>query len=378
MHGDLGDTDEENLLQESPRKGPAMHFTKARVSLVAAGCFALVACVAIAKSSSTGSTPADASKPHTARSVLESDELAVAATDNVMTAGRMLVDESQRGLVLSKARQYFQDLTAVVQKKDPRGLAALEQVHMTDEQKGAMIRSLASMTDPRVQRLGLYVAQAVRKSPSDDPADIERSVKDVLTPHMEEIRRLQEEHRLEPLRELMSGVPQSNWHLDLDAGQIGVLKTFGDNWELRISAPSEERRRLQETTETDSLQAIKETESPLKKADKGFAIIKMISDQALVVLNIVKQCAAMFGKDLNVNTWITSAIGAADFVFGLVSCELDGAAESMDTVQMAICPLESSSAGVSAMRWMLGFAGILPDNKPENGHTGNHAGEPTT
>lgn len=375
MHEDMGDTDEEQLLGRPFARFSPSGFTKTRVAALT-GCLALAACLALTATSWQHADAADVQQPHTARSVLESDELADAATDNVMKSGRMLIQESQREHVRSKTRQYFRDLTEGLQKKDPEGLGVLEKIRMSDEQKGAVVRSLASLTDPRVQRLGLYVAKAVRESPTGDQADIERRVKDTLSPHIEEIRQLEEDFHLQPLRELMGGGGLlKDWHLDLDPGRIQVLKTFGDDWKLKIAsstpavgqAAEAGARRLQDTSATAS---------PLHRADEAFAIIKMIFDQARTVLGIVRQAAPMFGKDLNVNTWITSAIGIADFLFETVSCELDGADQGMKPVQMAICPLASSSAGMDAMRWMLGFVGILPDNIPEDGHTGNHAGEP--
>merc|ERR1711972_1259812 len=89
------------------------------------------------------------------------------------------------------------------------------------------------LSDPRVQRLGLTVAQAIRESPFKGRDEVRRHIEESLHPHRLEIRKLRDELIPAELRD-----PDDEgyeWDLTLDPKNIHVMQTVSDEWLLELS-----------------------------------------------------------------------------------------------------------------------------------------------
>lgn len=374
-------SDEELLALEGQRqhKGPSVRLVPVLLGTTALlGCAFLVVCNAVWSHGQVATVhPAS---PTSARALLESSELAEVVADNVMKQSGTGLSPSDRAHVRGLALQKFQNVSSQFRVFDPAGSQVLDEISIDGEQRKATLRLLQSLSDPRMQRMSLLVAHAVRDSPSQDPAMMERHLSETLAPHEAEIRELMDVIRPQPLSDMLG----EDMHLKLDSDHIRILKSFGDGWDMQITATAAiappaavpESRRLQTivlattTVAASSDTAVASaTASPLYSANKAFSILKMIFDQCRVVLDIIKSSARLFNHDLNVNPWLTSAFGMADAIFAATSCELDGAARNMNTMKMASCPLEVASAASDAIRWLLAKYHMIkyPGNTTEAG-----------
>lgn len=335
---------EEELLTPRNRQQPN---TRMRLVLAGLGAMALAACAYLVATNVSPNATDTTATHMSARALLESDELAEAITDNIMKSGASVSAAMSREDVKATAARKLMDVSHQSHVHDPDGSAALDRVSFDTEQRDAALRVLRSLSDPRVQRLSLIVAHTVRDSASEDSSVIERRLSEALDPHKADIRELMEVISPDSLSE-MAG---KDWHPQLDSDRIKFMKTFGDGWDMQISArvpaaaPEGESRRLDAVAATSTM-------SPLYNANRAFSILRMIFDQCRVIIDIIRPAARLFGHDMHTNPWLTSAFGMADAVFAGVSCELDGMAHDMDTMKMASCPLQVASAASDALRWI--------------------------
>lgn len=369
-------TSDEELLSDS-RDVEASTMSRRQSVLLALGSLALLGCVTMTYSlwapmptSDRKNAPIPAA--HTARTLMESEDFAELATSNIMRARSDYYGPSDRARVRAQVNEGIAHARKLL-TNNPHASSTLDSVRLSAEERGAVFKVLGHITDPRVQRLGLHVAHAVQSSPSENPAIMKEHIIKSMQQDLPEVRKLSNEIIPAQVRHLWASSAQ-DWDMDLNAEKVRILKSFGKTWEERLN-PSRTH-----TQQPRRLQVYASTTAPtggaaLVKSEEALGIVTAVVDQLRAMWDIMRPMAKIFGKDINMNVWATSGVGAGAAVFKLVSCALDGVADGYNMVELASCPLQVGSEGMDAIRGMLAMMGVLGDNNPKNGEQGAHNGE---
>eukprot|EP00448_Togula_jolla_P007336 CAMPEP_0170601748 /NCGR_PEP_ID=MMETSP0224-20130122/18024_1 /TAXON_ID=285029 /ORGANISM="Togula jolla, Strain CCCM 725" /LENGTH=416 /DNA_ID=CAMNT_0010926543 /DNA_START=51 /DNA_END=1302 /DNA_ORIENTATION=- len=356
-----GSTSDSALLSERPSCVPLSY---RRLGLAVVGIAALVSCGVFAVQGQSGASGVSGIS---GRMLFEDSQLHEVATDNIMNVGLRHghLAPADRKLVRATVEESFQNIS-----RAPGNAESLGLVRLNEEQKGAVLHMMRYLSDPRVQRIGLEVSHAVRDSGSEHPEALKRAIAERLRPHLGEMSRLHQEAIPAVLRQFTDN--GHGWEAILEPRRVQLSKTFGDEWDSKISSssPAQAPRSLEELEESHGF-----SEASRAKARKGkqvTGIIAAILEETRFLLDILRSMSKMWkDKDLNVPPLITSAIGFADTFFGFVSCELDAITDS-SSVEGVSCPLQEGTQGMDAMREFFALIGLLGDNKASNGRQGNH------
>mmetsp|Transcript_11388 Transcript_11388/g.25297 ORF Transcript_11388/g.25297 Transcript_11388/m.25297 type:complete len:460 (-) Transcript_11388:55-1434(-) len=169
-----------------------------------------------------------------ARALFESEKLHEVATDNLMEVGRAFFRPDDRPLVQAAVGDGFRNLTAGLWAHSPQAAQALDRIWLREEQQAAALDMMRAMGDPRVQSLGLCVAQAIHESKADDE-DIQQHVDMHLQARLQEVRKLQDE--LIP-KQIRAGRQQKGhrWTSAVDPASVVVMASVSDKWDRQINA----------------------------------------------------------------------------------------------------------------------------------------------
>lgn len=152
---------------------PAARWIPRRPWVLALGAAALLGCVGLAAQGLASGGAQDAPPPQhiSARMLFEDPEVKEVATAQVMRAGNGVLGPEDESLVRKHVHEGFSRFADEVRTLDPATYRILEEVQLDPEQRRAVLRAMSLATDPRVQRLGLEVANAVRESGKTEDND---------------------------------------------------------------------------------------------------------------------------------------------------------------------------------------------------------------
>jgi hypothetical protein len=369
------------------------------------GAAALIGCGAAVTLKSAPAAEVHPQKKFTARMLFESDHIHEAAAQNVLNTHRKLPRAVKSEQEVKKiVGETFRNIIESMKANDPETFAALEKAELSEEQHHGVAHILSSLKDPRMVKLGVDTATALREANSEDKAAQAKSVYDKLMPRKEELKALYNEIVPKHMQYVLKYKPGDGFENMLQKDNVKLLKTVGGSYYDQFSEPEKSiaatNRRLQVTAApTQMAYALNSANpgvspaypvpatapehswqqhvtKPYKKAEEAIGIVSTAAAEADAMLRIIKPVCKEFNKNLHVSPVVTSAIGVADFALQTVDCELDAIADS-NMVEGMGCPVMSSSAAFDAGREVFTVLGLLGDNNPKNGKQGNHAGDPT-
>jgi hypothetical protein len=291
-----------------------------------------------------------------ARQLFESAEVHEVAAENLLQVGkrRRLLEgrpDDRKGLQVAVAAG-FRKISAQLEVRAPALAGDLDRLQLSELQKDAVVDSMRLISMPEVQSIGLVVARAIRDSGCIFPECVRQHVEAKLRPRLTEIRRLREELVPVSLRQLWGGRHQ--WDLTLDPANIRSLESVngkfaGDGEGLEVIPLGSSGRHH------------------LSPAERSSVVSGGIMEEARALMDAVKLCARMVGRELDVSPWATSLGGTwMNFGLNLESCGHD-AGENV-TIHFAkefFCPLKFGAQGLDALR----AAAVMPaeESRPD-GH----------
>jgi len=295
--------------------------------------------------------PVDAWKPPpklapthlTARTLLESGELADVATDQLMAVGHDSLTSEDRHMVRAVAGAGFGNISLMIQNREPVTARQLSSFQLTEEQKLSVLGVVRHMGDPRVQRVGRELTRALRDfldaSATDNRADMESHIRRALQPRLSELRQLRDEVLTAPLRQAGSTATGDastlggRWGVAINTERMRVVKTFSNKWKLEF-----DMSRPQRSTQAVSRRLQREEDSKL------YGVAGGVAEQARVLLDQLQAVLGQFGIDTEVPGWITSLDGTSKpFLSELLACVKDSIG---DAALMITCPMKFASAGI--------------------------------
>jgi len=207
----------------------------------------------------------------------------------------------------------------------PEVASTLQLVQLSEEDKDAVLRSLRLISDPRVQKIGLEVARAIRGSASSNRDIVKRRIEERLQPQLREILELRQELVPSTLRRLWG--EGHTWDMTLDPENVMVMERVSDEFE----------------TSYDPRTAVNASE-------KDFGLYGGVLGEARALLDVMRACMRLFSSDLKVPEWATSLGGNMEISAELLSCELDPITDSrMNFMKALFCPLKFGTQGMDAL-----------------------------
>jgi len=292
-----------------------------------------------------------------ARMLLGSAELHEVATENVIKVSRGLLGSFDRPLVLSAVARGFGLVDEQLAKDAPMAAGELEMLHLTESQKDLVMHCMQLLSDPRVQRIGLNVAQAIRDSPSKDREDLRHHIEESLHPRAEEIRRLRDELVPAELRDPDADGEGYEWELTLDPANVHTMAAVSDEWRREIDSP-EERRLSPASTAIGEVSGSVYVIPPADQLQKARSISAGVAEEARALLDILDLCMRIFGRGSILSLGSQPLVRALDSGSeSSVSCHLDsGEGAKVNLTKAVLCPLKFGSLGIDAMRAELDVA----------------------
>jgi len=216
--------------------------------LYAAGGALGVACLlgVVALVALPGTQPVQPAAPLTVRALLEGQELAEVATDNVLAMGGNELAALGRDQVRAHVARGLQNISQTIRNRYPEAHEQLSKLQLSGAQKDATFHALRKYGDARMVGLTHDVAEAVRASSMEGTSreETQRRLAEKLRPRIAEMRQLSEEMFPGSSQQLsinMDRVPElNNWHakLQVDLGHATGrrLATAGELGGLRAQA----------------------------------------------------------------------------------------------------------------------------------------------
>lgn len=293
--------------------------------------------------SSLGSSGARPGRRHSARMLLESSELADMATEQIMKTGHTVLKEHHYFTVRKLVAGGFRNLTSFIQQNKPTVYRQLTQLHLTDEQKAALLNQVHMTGDPRMQSIGRDIAYAVIQGRGQGREAVTRQLSQKLQPRLAEIRQLHEEF----LPSALGGGhhEDSNFEMNIDFNNMHLLQSFdhsGGSMEVDMSRPEAGS----ETLPSRRLNA----QAALLNTEESLGVIHGVIEQARIILDQMDDLSGVFGNTAiaaAIPDWSRSLVGFLDLTSGLVTCLIDGLGNP--TLQM-MCPMRYASSAMDMFR----------------------------
>lgn len=395
---DVGFLDVES--QDEASRGRGLRITMRHIVAAVAGVAAVGTCGVVMRQSAPA--PVEEKPMLTARSLFESPAIHDVATDNVMNIkARIPQTGKHRDEVRELVAKTFKDIVEKMQEQSPEHYKALNSVALSQEHHDGAVHMMRLLRDPRMMQIGLDTAKAIQETNSDDENILRAAIIDKLKARGDDIRNIYKEMPQEAHAVATSNVGDGFKSI-FAKHKLGSLKTLKGKFYDQFTTPTTmvaDRRLLPyrnvaaaatanptyaQPTAMSYAQAAQQphehswqqhVSKPYQTAEEVLGIVDTAVDEANALIRIVSPLEKIFpgGHDLNIPPIVTSSIGGADALLKTVDCELDAVADG--NMEEGIgCPMMSASAAMDMCREPLTLLGILGDNKPGNGHQGNHAG----
>jgi len=360
--GQVSSDDSELLLNSREmRPGSGNH----RAKYVMAGLVTLVACAILTKvhlldnsqvpisDDDTGDdghkvafTPpapaARAAQSMTARALLESEDLADVATDQILNIGHESLDYSHRTAIRALVVQGFRNVTLGMQTEDPEGYKKFSEMQLTGEQGHAVLHALTQMLSPKVMNVGIQMARGIQQGKDQGKEGARRMLMEKLQPKLPQIASLRDQVIPPVLRQ--DEDPSKKWSMVIEPSHLYVMKTFPSKWKVEFemgrsddkAAATHERRLVS---------------GPLLKTEQAFGIMGAIMEQARIVLDMINFVNPSFKNTFQVPKVVTGVVGGVDMVANLLPCLLDGFGGSNPQL-LLLCPFRFASAASDLFKLM--------------------------
>jgi len=326
--------------------------------LSAAGSAALVACALVAAvRGRTASNAHGALQAHRAKQVdyvglscdyreipvcpawdlFSNPEVHEVATENILRVGHQLLGPTDRQTVMAAVATGFKNISSQLQSRAPLVAGELTMLQLTEQEKDAVLSSLRLLSDSRVQVLGRNVAQAIRDCGSPDRDYVRSCIETAMQPRLTEITDLRREVVPKGLRQLW-GVG-NKWDMTLDPENILAMQTSHGGRFAAVSASLQD------------IYAMGTTNRPTTLSEKNYGIKGGVIEEGRALLDIIKLCTRLTGKELKVPSWAGSLTGNVDLRAEPLSCELDTTkASSVNFMKALFCALKFGTQGLDALR----------------------------
>lgn len=323
------------------------------------GLFSLAACVIVLSTGFRREILEDVGVPPrlTARALLENPRTHQVVTDSLMRSSRgALHSHADRLEVHALVATGFRNISRRLLELAPEQAKVLDSVQLSEDQRDAVLRMVRLSSDPRVQSLGLTVAKAIQEGPEGDREGMKLHIMQKLQSRSEEMRRLHDELIPETLRSA-SPMSEHDWDLTLNANNVRVMKTFGESWnvDFEASVPTVSHQKLAERRLTAMVPS-GPTVSPIAISARTLGIIGGVLEEGRLVVDELGVLFRLFGKDVNIPSWLIESVGAADVATELATCELQNAEEGFSIGRAVLCLPKLGTQGVDALQFALHHA----------------------
>mmetsp|Transcript_123821 Transcript_123821/g.361531 ORF Transcript_123821/g.361531 Transcript_123821/m.361531 type:complete len:412 (-) Transcript_123821:219-1454(-) len=269
-----------------------------------------------------------------APSLLRMPEVHEVASQNIMKLGWRMLGPQHSPVVKTLVRSCFENVSLQLEHHAQQVARELDMVRVTGSQKDAMLNSLRLLGDPRVESIGLDIAEALRSTFHHGAADEAQRPDDsvVIASLNELLQRFELGALSEDLalaRLLWSEGRQ--WDLSLEFEHFRSMAGMSSRWHgILEEAPKQKAEPAWGITAV----AVEE--------DTRLAIIAGAVVQARVLLDILKVRARSA-----VPFWVTSLSGYLGVSQKDISCDLN---ESHAVLNSFACPLKFGIQGMDALR----------------------------
>mmetsp|Transcript_41063 Transcript_41063/g.89714 ORF Transcript_41063/g.89714 Transcript_41063/m.89714 type:complete len:301 (-) Transcript_41063:301-1203(-) len=198
--------------------------------------------------------------------LFESPEAHDIATNQLMEVHKQCGDLADRNEVRTSVQSGFQRMGRRLLEAKPE----LARVRLQTAEKDGLLHMLRFLSDRRLQRLGLHVANTVERSRCASEGCLQAEIERELQEHAPKLRRLYEEVVPEAVR-----APHP-WSRLLHPKRIRIMRSFGVRWHDLISDPLSAqplRRRLKESSSRRSTRQKKPLLSP-REVDEAVAFVE--------------------------------------------------------------------------------------------------------
>lgn len=267
-----------------------------------------------------------------APSLLLMDEVHELAAKNVLRVGHRILGPQHAPIAKRIVGDCFRNVSSLLERHARQVARELDTVRVTHTQKDAMLNSLRLLGDPRIEGVGLDIAEAISQighssaetgAPSMSANDISVALGDMLQRF--ELGSLREE--LELARLLWSEGRQ--WDLTLEPEYLASMGRLDGRWHSIIAEASDVEPKWD-----GALVAVQE--------DLRAAIVAGALVQARVLLDVMKVRARSA-----VPSWVTSQSSYLGIDRRDVVCELQGEHAALNRLA---CPLKFGVQGMDALR----------------------------
>jgi hypothetical protein len=274
-----------------------------------------------------------------AGALFENPEVHEAAAANLMAVGRHgFLAAEDWSTVKAAVVAGFRRIDDELSKKAPEASRRLGLIQLSEEQKDAVLSSMRLLSERRVQNIGFEVGQAIRESRSTDREVLRRRIEARLQPRLPELLRLREELMPEPLRELWA--TDHHWDMTLDPENVQVMQAKqGGKFADAFSSIGDVYR-------------MGAASKPIAFSSESYSVMGGVVEEARALIDLIKVCTRLFGKELEVPANATSLVGTFNFGAEALSCELRtaGSDDRTNLLKALFCPLKFGTQGVDALR----------------------------
>lgn len=298
-----------------PSRWAAVSPARVALGVVGALCVAAACCFLLLRDGSKQRTTLRTNDVVSGRQLLESPGMVNVATSNAMKVCSNLRAEDE----------------SFVRETVSQGLVNLSQsmaVRLSDtkipaERVPHVFQVVGSMADPRVQKIGHEVAQAVHEGRMEGRVGVQRRLKERFEHRLPELRALKRE-----IYKTVGDKEQSTLNLE----GMGILQA------VPIGPVAVGHRQLQsagsELTSSDMTDMA-------AKFEKGLGILAGLVEQTRVCLDQIDFVGESFGRDMKIPYWAKSLVGGLDFVSELSDCVMRA---NSNQVKLMMCPMKYASA----------------------------------
>lgn len=282
-----------------------------------------------------------------ARSLFDSPEVHAVATKELMRAGRRFFTAADRPMIWAIVADGFRNISAMLAERAPEVASSLDKVKLSEAQKDAVLMSMGLPSEPKLQRLGLEIAWAIRDSGCSLEACVQQHIEERLLPRRAELQSLRELLVPTPLRKLWGQTHQ--WAMTLDPENIRAMESVVGKFVGEVDLLGESRHLVGPGEAVG-----------LSLAEKRLVVIGGVVEEGRALLDSLRLSARFLHGELDAPLWATSLSGVwRDFGASLTSCSADGGEVSrIHFLKELFCPLKLGSQGMEALRALSATAAV--------------------
>jgi hypothetical protein len=204
------------------------------------------------------------------------------------------------------------------------------------------------MSLPQVQSVGLAVAEAIRDSGCSLKECVRQRIEAKLEPRLGHLRALTQKLVPVSLQQLWSQEGH-HWEMTLDPENIRVFESVIGSFVSK------------DATRNKTARPLRAPQARLSPEEKSSLVLGGVLEEARALLDVMRMCTRLSGKELAVPMWATSLAGAwSSFGYEVASCEADdgSSGDRQNLLKELFCPLRFGAQGIDALRAALAAASV--------------------